>query len=79
MTSDGGWAAPVVALTDLAPYLGRFVRIHVDRDGVEYVARGFLTEVESGTFVVDDMEYIAQKHVLRVYNINGELIAGQEI
>lgn len=70
---------PAVPLSALTPYLGRFVRIHVDRDGLEHVVRGFLTEIKSGVFVVDDMDYVTQKYVLRVYNIASELIAGQEI
>lgn len=69
---------PAVPLTALAPYLGRFVRLVFEQDGVVTTTRGFLTEIKSGVFVVDDLDYVAQKYVLRAYNIANQLIAGEE-
>lgn len=69
---------PAVAPTDLAPYLGRFVRLVVNHDGVDTTVRGFLTAIRVGTFVLDDIEFVAMRNTLRAYNITNELIAGKE-
>lgn len=67
---------PAVPLTALTPYLGRFVRFRVqDPDRVVSVC-GFLSEIRSGLFILDDMESVPQKYALAAYNIVSKLIAG---
>lgn len=69
---------PAIALIDLAPYLYRFVRVVYHVDGVNLSERGFLTEIASNEVVLDQFKIIPQQRIVRVFNIAGELIAGQE-
>lgn len=79
MSYDGGWTAPAVPLTALTPYLGRFVRFEISRDGLDTTVRGFLTGIDSGAFVLDEgLDVVDQKYAVRAYNITGKLIAGKE-
>jgi hypothetical protein len=72
------FSEPAIPLTALTPYLGRFVWLVVSKGSVITTVKGFLTEIRSCTFVIDDIDYIDQKYVLRAYNIANELIAGSE-